>query len=113
MNAAYQPQRDFIQTIGATYGPSLEKASRSQLTELLSGCALEMYCRYCATSYASKLSESIDLRAVAEDQLLATAIGAAMRLRLFDAQLIGLVRELAKQTHQEFGEPTYEHYPDY
>jgi hypothetical protein len=43
---------------------------------------------------------------------LATAIGAAMRLRLFDAHLIGLVRELAGQ-HQEFGEPTYEHYPDY
>ena len=112
MNTAYQPPRDFIQTIGATYGPSLEKANRAQLAELLSGCGLEIYCRQHTTTHPSKLSQSVDFESVPEDQLLATAIGAAMRLRLFDAQLINLVKELAGQ-HQEFGEPNYEQYPDY
>jgi hypothetical protein len=110
---ATQTERDFIQTISKTYGPSLENANRAQLAELLSDCALEMYCRHCTTSYPSKLLDAIHFPAVAEDALLATAIGAAMRLRLFDALLIGLVKELAAQTHEEFGEPTYVEYPDY
>jgi hypothetical protein len=107
---ATQPQ-NLIAAVQAHYGPALEKANRAQLAELLSDCSLELYCRYCTTTYRSKLSDSIHFPTVAKDELLATAIGAAMRLRLFDAHLIGLVRELAGQ-HQEFGEPTYE-YPDY
>lgn len=102
----------FIGLVGHTYGPSLERANRAQLAELLSDCGLEIYCRHHITSYPSKLSQAIDFTEVPEDQLLATAIGAAMRLRLFDAHLINLVRELSAQTHQEFAEPTYE-YPDY
>jgi hypothetical protein len=111
MNAAYQPQTKFLDVIGKHYGPSLENANRTQLAELLSDCSLEIYCRHHVSTYPSALMEALDLTVVTEDALLATAIGAAMRLRLFDANLIGLVRELAG-THVEFGEPTYE-YPDY
>jgi hypothetical protein len=111
MNTAATQITSFVGLVSHTYGPELGKANKAQLAELLSDCSLEIYCRHHITSYPSKLSQSVDFTAVPEDQLLATAIGAAMRLRLFDAHLIGLVRELAGQ-HQEFGEPTYE-YPDY
>ena len=112
MNTTATQITGFVGLVSHTYGPALEKANRAQLAELLSDCGLEIYCRHHTATYPSQLSQAIDFTEVPEDQLLATAIGAAMRLRLFDAHLIGLVRELAAQGHQEFGEPTYE-YPDY
>lgn len=69
------------------YGNSFENATDQQLSELLSGCCLELECRYQPPVAPSDTFEVLSFDKATTKDILTVAIGVAVALRLRDSTI--------------------------